>query len=154
MTTTTAILHRANLDGSGLETIATGIRNTVGFDWNPRNHELYFTDNGRDWMSEDLPNDELNRITKLGEDFGEPYCHQGNIPDPTFGWGHDCKRIRAAGRIHGPARRCARHEVLHGKMFPPGTAIRSFVARHGSWNKTVKFGGDIRDGAAQQGRQR
>ena len=66
-------LRRINLDGTGVEKIAFGIRNTVGFDWNPKTKELYFTDNGRDWMSEDLPNDELNRITKLGEDFGEPY---------------------------------------------------------------------------------
>ena len=83
-------LRRLNLDGTGAEKIAFGIRNTVGFDWNPKTHELYFTDNGRDWLSEDLPNDELNRITKLGQDFGEPYCHQGNIPDIEFGWGHSC----------------------------------------------------------------
>ncbi len=83
-------LRRINLDGSGAEVIAFGIRNTVGFDWNPKTKELYFTDNGRDWMSEDLPNDKLNRITKIGQDFGEPYCHQGSIADPDFGWGHDC----------------------------------------------------------------
>jgi glucose/arabinose dehydrogenase len=80
-------LRRINLDGSGAEVIAFGIRNTVGFDWNPKTKELYFTDNGRDWFSEDLPNDKLNRITKTGQDFGEPYCHQGNIPDTDFGWG-------------------------------------------------------------------
>ena len=79
----------ANLDKGPQkpEVIAYGIRNTVGYDWNPTTKELYFTDNGRDWMSEDLPNDKLNRITKLGENFGEPICHQGNIPDPDFGWG-------------------------------------------------------------------
>jgi glucose/arabinose dehydrogenase len=77
-------LRRMNLDGSGAEVIAYGIRNTVGFDWNPKTKDLYFTDNGRDWFSEDLPNDKLNRITKIGQDFGEPYCHQGNIPDIEF----------------------------------------------------------------------
>ena len=111
-------LRRINLDGTGAEKIAFGIRNTVGFDWNPKTHELYFTDNGRDWLSEDLPNDKLNRITKLGQDFGEPYCHQGNIPDIEFGWGHDCKRLRTADRADGPARRGARHAVLHRHHVP------------------------------------
>jgi len=137
------ILHRANLDGSGLETIATGIRNTVGFDWNPRNHELYFTDNGRDWMSEDLPNDELNRITKLGEDFGEPYCHQGNIPDPTFGWGHDCKDYVPPIALMGPHAAALGMKFYTGSMFPARYRENIIVARHGSWNKTKKFGGDV-----------
>jgi glucose/arabinose dehydrogenase len=137
------ILHRANLDGSGLETIATGIRNTVGFDWNPRNHELYFTDNGRDWMSEDLPNDELNRITKLGEDFGEPYCHQGNIPDPTFGWGHDCKDYVPPIALMGPHAAALGMKFYTGSMFPARYHENIIVARHGSWNKTKKFGGDV-----------
>jgi glucose/arabinose dehydrogenase len=66
------------------------VRNTVGFDWNPVNKQLYFSDNGRDWMSEDVPEDELNRVTKVGQDFGAPYCYQGNLPDPEFGWGHKC----------------------------------------------------------------
>jgi len=67
-------IRRMNLDGSGVEVIARGVRNTVGFDWNPETKQLYFTDNGRDWMSEDVPEDELNRITKVGEHFGAPYC--------------------------------------------------------------------------------
>jgi glucose/arabinose dehydrogenase len=137
------ILHRANLDGSGLETIATGIRNTVGFDWNPKNHELYFTDNGRDWMSEDLPNDKLNRITKLGEDFGEPYCHQGNIPDPVFGWGHDCKDYVPPIALMGPHAAALGMKFYTGTMFPAAYRDQILVARHGSWNKTKKFGGDI-----------
>ena len=83
-------IRRINLDGTGDEVVARGVRNTVGFDWNPVNKELYFTDNGRDWLSEDMPEDELNRITKEGEHFGSPYCYQGNIPDPEFGWGHKC----------------------------------------------------------------
>jgi glucose/arabinose dehydrogenase len=137
------LLHRANFDGSGLETIATGIRNTVGFDWNPRNHELYFTDNGRDWMSEDLPNDELNRITKLGEDFGEPYCHQGNIPDPTFGWGHDCKDYVPPIALMGPHAAALGMKFYTGSMFPAKYRDNVIIARHGSWNKSKKFGGDV-----------
>ena len=60
--------------------IARGVRNTVGFDWHPVSKQLYFTDNGRDWLSEDFPEDELNRITKAGEHFGYPFCHQGDFP--------------------------------------------------------------------------
>ena len=136
-------LRRMNLDGTGVEKIAFGIRNTVGFDWNPKTHELYFTDNGRDWMSEDLPNDELNRITKLGEDFGEPYCHQGNIPDPEFGWGHDCKDYVPPIALMGPHAAALGMRFYTGSMFPSEYRDQIFVARHGSWNKTKKFGGDI-----------
>src|SRR5712664_1292555 len=71
-------IRRMNLDGSGVEVVARGVRNTVGFDWNPETKQLYFTDNGRDWMSEDVPEDELNRVTKVGEHFGAPYCLQDN----------------------------------------------------------------------------
>ncbi len=79
-------IRRMNLDGSGAEVVAVGVRNTVGFDWNPETKQLYFTDNGRDWLSEDVPEDELNRVTKVGEHFGAPYCWQGNIPDAEHGW--------------------------------------------------------------------
>jgi glucose/arabinose dehydrogenase len=136
-------LRRMNLDGSGAEKIAFGIRNTVGFDWNPKNHELYFTDNGRDWLSEDLPNDKLNRITKLGEDFGEPYCHQGNVPDIEFGWGHDCKDYVAPVALMGPHAAALGMRFYTGSMFPAEYRDQIFVARHGSWNRSKKFGGDI-----------
>jgi glucose/arabinose dehydrogenase len=136
-------LRRMNLDGSGAEVIAYGIRNTVGFDWNPRNHNLYFTDNGRDWLSEDLPNDKLNRITKLGEDFGEPYCHQGNIPDIDFGWGHKCSDYVPPVALMGPHAAALGLKFYTGHMFPAEYHDQMFVARHGSWNRTIKFGGDI-----------
>jgi glucose/arabinose dehydrogenase len=136
-------LRRINLDGSGAEVIAYGIRNTVGFDWSPVSKELYFTDNGRDWFSEDLPNDKLNRITKLGEDFGEPYCHQGNIPDIDFGWGHDCKDYVPPVALMGPHAAALGMKFYTGHMFPAEYRDQIFVARHGSWNRTNKFGGDI-----------
>jgi glucose/arabinose dehydrogenase len=136
-------MRRMNLDGTGAEKIAFGIRNTVGFDWNPKTHELYFTDNGRDWLSEDLPNDELNRITKLGQDFGEPYCHQGNIPDIEFGWGHDCKDYVPPIALMGPHAAALGMRFYTGSMFPSEYRDQIFVARHGSWNKSKKFGGDI-----------
>ena len=79
--------------------IARGVRNTVGFDWNPESKQLYFTDNGRDWMSEDVPEDELNRITRVGEHFGAPYCLQGNIVDPEFGSGKSCAEQDGRSRL-------------------------------------------------------
>ncbi len=136
-------MRRINLDGSGAEVIAFGIRNTVGFDWNPKTKELYFTDNGRDWMSEDVPNDKLNRITKTGQDFGEPYCHQGNIADTDFGWGHDCKDFVPPVGLLGPHAAALGMRFYTGTMFPSEYRDQIFVARHGSWNRTKKFGGDI-----------
>ena len=114
-----AKIYRMNLDGSGIETIASGVRNTVGFDFDPKTGNLWFTDNGRDWFSEELPNDELNVVTKPGKQhFGYPYCHQGNIPDPEFGWGKSCERLRQAGRPARAARGLAGHEVLHRQDVP------------------------------------
>jgi glucose/arabinose dehydrogenase len=137
-------IDRMNLDGSGLEVFARGVRNTVGFDWRPGTHDLYFTDNGRDWMSEDIPNDELNRATKAGENFGAPYCYQGNIPDPEFGWGHDClKEFVPPVALMGPHTASLGMRFYNGRMFPSQYRGAIFVARHGSWNRSKKLGGDI-----------
>jgi glucose/arabinose dehydrogenase len=86
----TGHIRRFNLDGSNPEPYALGVRNSVGFDWHPVSKELYFTDNGRDWLSEDLPEDELNRVSKMGQHFGFPYCHQGDFADRETGWGRSC----------------------------------------------------------------
>ena len=136
-------IRRMDLDGKNVEVIARGVRNTVGFDWNPVNHELYFTDNGRDWMSEDLPNDELNRITKVGQHYGSPYCYQGNIPDPQFGWGHSCDEFVPPVALMGPHAAALGMRFYTGTMFPAEYRGAIFVARHGSWNRSHKFGGDI-----------
>jgi glucose/arabinose dehydrogenase len=136
-------IRRLNLDGSGAEVIARGVRNTVGFDWNPATKELYFTDNGRDWLSEDIPNDELNRITKVGQHFGSPYCYQGNIPDPEFGWGHKCEEFVPPVALMGPHAAALGMRFYTGTMFPAEYRGAIFVARHGSWNRSNKFGGDI-----------
>ena len=135
-------LRRINLDGSGAEVIAFGIRNTVGFDWNPKNKELYFSDNGRDWMSE-ASEDKLNRLTKVGQDFGAPYCYQGNIPDPEFGWGHSCSEFVPPILLTGPHSAGLGLRFYTGSMFPAKYKNAIFLARHGSWNRTKKFGGDI-----------
>jgi glucose/arabinose dehydrogenase len=136
-------IRRINLDGSGAEVVAVGVRNTVGFDWNPETKQLYFTDNGRDWLSEDVPEDELNRITKVGEHFGAPYCWQGNLPDPEFGWGHSCSEFTSPVALMGPHSASLGMRFYTGSQFPKGYKNAIIVARHGSWNRSKKFGGDV-----------
>jgi glucose/arabinose dehydrogenase len=136
-------IRRINLDGSGAEVVAIGVRNTVGFDWNPLNKQLYFSDNGRDWASEDVPQDELNRITKTGEHFGSPYCYQGNFPDPEHGWGHSCSEFTPPILLTGPHSAGLGLRFYTGKMFPKKYKNAIFLARHGSWNRSKKFGGDV-----------
>jgi glucose/arabinose dehydrogenase len=136
-------IRRINLDGSGAEVVAVGVRNTVGFDWNPETKQLYFTDNGRDWMSEDVPQDELNRVTKVGEHFGAPYCLQGNIVDPEFGWGKSCADYTAPVGLLGPHSAALGMRFYTGSMFPKAYKNAIIVARHGSWNRSTKVGGDV-----------
>ena len=107
-----ANIMRMNADGSGLEVYARGIRNTVGFDWDPATRELWFTNNGRDNMGDDTPPDTLNHARKAGLDFGFPYCHAGTIPDPEFGRTKSC-RVRQTRTAAGCACRGARHALLH-----------------------------------------
>ncbi len=112
---TNAQIRRINLDGSGAEVVARGVRNSVGFDWHPVTKELYFTDNGRDWLSEDLPHDELNRVTKTGQHFGYPFCHQGNLADSEYGWGRSCSEFVAPVALLGP------HTAALGMRFYTGS---------------------------------
>jgi glucose/arabinose dehydrogenase len=136
-------IRRMNLDGSGAEVYVRGVRNTVGFDWNPENKQMYFTDNGRDWLSETVPEDELNRVTKAGEHFGAPYCLQGNIIDQELGWGKDCKDYTAPAGLMGPHVAALGMRFYTGSMFPKAYKNAIIVARHGSWNKSNKQGGDV-----------
>jgi glucose/arabinose dehydrogenase len=136
-------IRRMNLDGSGAEVYVRGVRNTVGFDWNPENKQMYFTDNGRDWLSETVPEDELNRVTKAGEHFGAPYCLQGNIIDQELGWGKDCKDYTAPVGLMGPHVAALGMRFYTGNMFPKSYKNAIIVARHGSWNKSKKQGGDV-----------
>ena len=136
-------IRRMNLDGSGVEVYAKGVRNTVGFDWNPDTKQLYFTDNGRDWMSESVPEDELNRVSKAGEDFGAPYCYQGNVVDSDLGWGKSCADYTAPVGLLGPHTAALGMRFYTGSMFPKSYKNTIFIARHGSWNKSKKEGGDV-----------
>jgi glucose/arabinose dehydrogenase len=138
-----AQIRRINLDGSGAEVFARGVRNSVGFDWHPGTKELYFTDNGRDWLSEDLPEDELNRVAKAGEHFGFPYCHQGNFTDREVGWGRSCDEFVKPVALLGPHSAALGMRFYTGRMFPAEYRNAIFIARHGSWNKTKKIGGDV-----------
>jgi glucose/arabinose dehydrogenase len=136
-------IRRVDLDGGNMEVVARGVRNSVGFDWSPRSKQLYFTDNGRDWLSEDAPSDELNRVRKAGENFGAPYCYQGNLPDTQFGWGHSCDEFTAPIALLGPHVAPLGMRFYSGRMFPSEYRDAIFVARHGSWNRTRKIGADV-----------
>jgi glucose/arabinose dehydrogenase len=139
-----AQIRRINLDGSGMEVVARGIRQIVGFDFNPTNKMLYFTENSRDWLSEDFPNDKLNRLANPGKDnFGYPYCHQGNMPDQEFGWGHSCDEFVKPVALLGPHAAPLGMRFYTGSMFPAEYRNQIIIARHGSWNRTNKFGGDV-----------
>ena len=134
-----AKIYRMDLDGSNIETLASGVRNTVGFDFDPKTNELWFTNNGRDWMSEDLPNDTLNRVAGDNPHFGFPYCHQGNIRDPEFGWGKSCEDYEQPAALLGPHAGSLGMTFYDGKMFPEKYQGAIFLARHGPWNCTQKY---------------
>lgn len=137
-----AKIYRSDLDGGNIETVAAGVRNTVGFDFDPKTGDLWFTDNGRDWFSEELPNDELNRVDmkgKPGQHYGYPFCHQGNIPDPEFGWSKKCGDYVKPAALLGPHAGSLGLKFYDGKMFPAKYRGAMFIARHGPWNRTVKY---------------
>jgi glucose/arabinose dehydrogenase len=141
---THAQLRSINVDGSNPQVVARGIRQVVGMDFHPVLKQLYFTENQRDWLSEDEPNDKLNRVTSPGKDnFGYPYCAGGDIADPQFGWGHSCSEFTKPVAQLGPHSAPLGMRFYTGRMFPPQYRNAIFIARHGSWNKTAKIGGDI-----------
>ena len=135
-----AKILRMNADGSAREDVAFGIRNTVGFDWQPGTKQLWFTDNGRDMLSDDLPSDELNRVSRIGEHFGYPYCHQGDTLDPEFGKGKKCADYTPPVLNLGAHVAALGMRFYGGKMFPPDYRGAAIIAEHGSWNRTKKSG--------------
>jgi glucose/arabinose dehydrogenase len=135
-----ASITRINPDGTGREIFAHGVRNTVGFDWHPRTGELWFTDNGRDWMGDDMPADELNRAPRKGMHFGFPYIHQGDVPDPEHGQGKKMEEFTPPVRKLGPHVAALGMRFYTGKMFPEEYRGHIFIAEHGSWNRSSPIG--------------
>ncbi len=136
-----ASITRMNPDGSGVEVVQHGVRNTVGFTWHPETGDLWFTDNGRDWLGDDSPACELNRATADGMHFGYPYCHQGDTPDPEFGnKGNGCDAYTAPVQNLGPHVAPLGVEFYTGDMFPASYKNQVLIAEHGSWNRSEKIG--------------
>lgn len=135
-----AVITRVEADGSGKEIVASGVRNSVGLTWHPETKELWFTDNGRDYMGDDLPPCELNHAPREGMHFGFPYCHAGSIPDPEFGKNKSCedytKPVQPL-RAHVAALGL---KFYTGGMFPGEYKNQVFIAEHGSWNRSRKIG--------------
>jgi glucose/arabinose dehydrogenase len=135
-----ASITRMNPDGTGFEVFASGVRNTVGFDWHPETKELWFTDNGRDNMGDNLPADELNRAPAAGMHFGFPYCHQGDVADPEFGQAGSCSGFTPPELKLTPHGAALGMRFYTGQMFPAAYRGRIFIAEHGSWNRSSPIG--------------
>lgn len=133
-------ITRLDLETKKVEIVQRGVRNTVGFTWHPDNKELWFTDNGRDMLGDDVPSCELNHANRDGMHFGYPYCHQGDVADPEFGAKRPCSDFTA------PAQKLGTHvaplgvEFYTGKMFPNTYKKQILLAEHGSWNRSKKSG--------------
>ena len=135
-----ASIVRMKPDGSAMEVFAEGVRNSVGFDWHPVTHELWFTDNGRDLLGDDVPNDELNIAYKAGLHFGFPFCHQGDVADPEFGAQRACSTTEPPVQKMGPHVAAIGFTFYTGNMFPPNFKNAAIIAQHGSWNRSTPSG--------------
>lgn len=146
-------LVRMKPDGSSFEIFAKGIRNTVGFDWHPQTKELWFTDNGRDYLGDNLPPDELNCAPAKGMNFGFPYRYGNNVPDPEFG-------IKAPKNVKftpvsmplGPHVASLGMRFYDRNIFPAKYRGNIFIAEHGSWNRDKRIGYRITSVALENGK--
>ncbi len=135
-----ASITRMNADGSGFEVFASGVRNTVGFTWHPQSGEMWFTDNGRDMLGDDVPNDELNMASQPGQHFGYPYCHAGTIKDPELNKGKDCAQfVQPAAKLQAHTAALGL-KFIGGTMFPAEYRNQIIIAEHGSWNRSTPIG--------------
>lgn len=147
-----AAIHRFRPDGSGMQLYAEGVRNSIGITWHPRTHAIWFTDNGRDWLGDDSPPDEVNRATERGLHFGYPYRHGNSVIDPDFG------RLAPKRKFVPPALELGAHvaalglRFYTGDMFPEQYRNRLFIAEHGSWNRTVPDGYRITMATVKKGK--
>jgi len=135
-----ATITRLDLAGGRPEVVARGVRNSVGFDFDPASGDLWFTDNGRDWLGDDQPPDELNHLTKVGEHFGFPFCHGNGLRDPEHNAGHACSEFTPPARELGPHVASIGMRFYTGRMFPEKYRGGVFIAEHGSWNRSTPIG--------------
>ncbi len=135
-----ATILRMRPDGSELQTFVRGVRNSVGFDWHPATGELWFTDNGRDLMGDEVPPDELNHAPKPGMHFGYPYCHGGTVADPEYGHKRSCSDLAAPAQNLGAHVASLGMRFYTGRQFPAQYRNQIFIAEHGSWNRSQKTG--------------
>jgi glucose/arabinose dehydrogenase len=133
-------IMRMKPDGTNMEVYARGIRNSVGFDWDPETKGLWFTDNGRDWMGDNQPPDELDHAPSPGMNFGFPYCHGTDVPDPKLGKKHGCSEFVPPAMNLGPHVAALGMRFYTGSMFPESYRNQVFIAEHGSWNRSVPIG--------------
>jgi glucose/arabinose dehydrogenase len=135
-----ATITRVELPGGRPEVVARGVRNSVGFDFHPGTGELWFTDNGRDWLGDDQPPDELNRLSRTGEHFGFPYCHGNGVADPDYNRGRACDQFTPPAMPLGPHVASIGMRFYTGSMFPEKYRGGIFIAEHGSWNRATPIG--------------
>jgi glucose/arabinose dehydrogenase len=135
-----ATISRMNPDGTELEVFARGVRNSVGFTWHPTTRELWFTDNGRDYLGDDVPPCELNRAPRAGLDFGFPYCHGRDIRDPDFGKLGECSNMTPPAQLLGAHVAPLAVKFYTAQAFPAAFRGQAFIAEHGSWNRSQKSG--------------
>lgn len=135
-----ASITRMDPDGSNREVYASGVRNTVGFTWHPETGEMWFTDNGRDMLGNDIPPCELNRVAEAGQHFGYPYCHGGDIKDPEFGDKYPCSDFVKPAQNLGPHVAPLGLKFCSSNTFPSSYKNKIFIAEHGSWNRDQDVG--------------
>jgi glucose/arabinose dehydrogenase len=135
-----ATIVRMKPDGSGREVVARGVRNSVGFTWHPRTRQLWFTDNGRDMLGDDVPHCELNRVSRVGEHFGFPFCHGADVADPEFGTLGSCKASTPPVANLGPHVAPLGLVFYEGRQVPEAFRGNILIAEHGSWNRSQKIG--------------
>lgn len=136
------VIVRMNPDGSDREVVARGIRNSVGFAWHPDTGELWFSDNNRDLMGDDVPPGELNRVVEEGSHFGFPFCHGTDIvePEAEFAALGSCADSVPPAQELGPHVAPLGIHIYAGEMFPPEYRGQVFIAEHGSWDRSSKTG--------------
>jgi glucose/arabinose dehydrogenase len=135
-----AAIMRVDPKTGVLENVAQGVRNSVGMAFNPKTGKLWFTSNARDWLGNEGPQDVLETVTKPGQHFGFPYCHQGNILDPIYGKNRSCAEFTPPSMLLGAHVAPLGMRFYTGNSFPASYSNSMFIALHGSWNRDEKQG--------------